>query len=150
MQTHQCTLTLPYLSINHSTSRANYYHVPTFWQSDTLQFVSREIKGFRPQNSSGSCLNYLIPESWFLFDENEISCCCCRKGDHLLTICHRMSHPAANMHSEILELRLKMPWDVAQIFSESLHKNLLQPRHNDLKPGFWHHKLTDHTLSSSF
>ena len=73
-----------------------YYQIPTFWQSNTLWFVSLNTKGFWPRNFSGSCLNYLMHESWFLFDENPISFCYCRKGDHLLTKCHRMSHPATH------------------------------------------------------
>jgi len=69
-----------------------YYH--TFWQINTLQFVSLNTKGFWHWSSSGPFLNYLIHESCILFDENWISHCCCRKGDHLLTKCHRMSHTA--------------------------------------------------------
>ena len=56
---------------------------------------------FGPRNSSGSCLNYLIHESWFLLDEIWISYCSCRKGDHLLTKCHRMSHIAWTAISQI-------------------------------------------------
>ena len=49
-----------------------------------------------------------------------------------------------------LELGLKMPLDLAQIFSMSLHEDLLQPRHPGLKSKFWHYKLKDHALSVKF
>ena len=154
--------------------RYGVYHVPTFWQINTLWFVSLNTEGLWLRSSSGSSLNYLIHESWFLFDENWLSHCCCRKGDHLLTKCHGMSrtaesgwalnsisggrsnvqrpfaHPAeleftphchahpnigdaGNMqnrssHFGILELRIEMLLDVAWIFLDSLHKDLLEPR----------------------
>ena len=78
----------------YSSCEYSYNQVPTFWQINTLWFVSLDTEGLWLRSSSGSCLNYLIHESWFLFDENWLSHCCCRKGDHLLTKCHRMSHMA--------------------------------------------------------
>jgi hypothetical protein len=59
--------------------------------------------------------------------------------------CHALQHTnvddTANMQNKsgcfkILELRLKIHLDVAQIFSASLHKDLLQPRQPGLKPKF--------------
>jgi hypothetical protein len=79
----------------------SYYHETTFWQFNTLRFLALDTKGFRPRNSSGLCLNYLIHESWFLFDENRISCCCRRKGDHLLTKCHGMSRAVGTAAHQI-------------------------------------------------
>ena len=68
-----------------------YYQVTTFWQSDTLWFVSLNTKSFLARNCSGSCLNYLIHEPWFLFGGNRNSLCRFRKRYHLLTKCHGMS-----------------------------------------------------------
>jgi hypothetical protein len=55
-----------------------------------------------------------------------------------ITLC---SNDAANVQNgssrlEILESEFEMSCDVAQIFSESLRKDLLQPRHINLKPRF--------------
>ena len=73
--------------------------------------------------------------------------------------CHALQHTdvndMANMLNrrdflKILELGLKMLLDLAQIFSMSLHEDLLQPRHPGLKSKFWHYKLKDHALSVKF
>ena len=68
-----------------------YYQVTTFWQSDTLRFVSLDTKGFRARNYSGSRINYLIHGSWFLFGGNRNNPCRFRKRYYLLTKCHGMS-----------------------------------------------------------
>jgi len=75
-----------------------YYQVPTFWQSNTFWFVSLDAEGFRARSSS---LNYLIHESWFLFDENRISFVVgVEKGTTFwqnVTQCHARQHVKFNL-----------------------------------------------------
>jgi len=117
------------------TASSYYYQVPTFWQTNTLRFVSLDWKGFWPRSSSGSCLNYLIHESWFLFDENWISCCCCWKGDHLLTKCHGMSRTAESGWDAKFNLRraIKCPALICSPSGAWIYATLSRPA----APRYW-------------
>ena len=96
----------------------------------TLQFIPLDIENFQPRIFSGSRLNFIIHELWFLFDENRIICYCCRKrvppfdkngmiaswrviwrSLNLRHIVTRCTNDAANMQNRNshLKLRLQMP-----------------------------------------
>ena len=107
-----------------------YYQVTTFRQFNTLWFVSLDTMGFCAWNYSGSFLNYLIHQSWFLFGGNRNNPCHFRKQYHLLIKCHRISQLGS------------MPNSISDEWSDECHRVsrwLLS----------WNHLLTpDHILTN--